>query len=191
LISHFDQHPSSTIGDARKLLLDTFPDIHITFSELYMHLIHICSFSLKSNKKQSECTEETDYQTIHAWREAGVDFTKNCIFIDQAGFNVHLARVGTSTNKGVHTTTKLHTVKGASFSLMGSISPFGVIGMSKVEPLIATDAKKLNEEFLQGETGEQAWKKGITTFHLAKFIEIVLDTLDQHEMKGYYVVLNN
>ncbi|KAI8329776.1 hypothetical protein EDC96DRAFT_417588, partial [Choanephora cucurbitarum] len=196
LIHHFDQHPTSTIGDARKLLLDSFPGLHITFSELYTHLISICSFSLQNNKKYTpeETTEdlvEARYQAVKAWGEMGVDFMKNCIFVDQAGFNVHLARIGTGSNKGVHTTTKLHTVKGASFSLMGSISPFGVIGMSKVEPLTAADAKQLNEEFLQGETGEQAWKKGITTFHLVKFIGVVLDTLDQHDMKGFYLVLNN
>jgi thymidine kinase len=45
-------------------------------------------------------TIELRYKIITEWKAAGADFQKNCVFIDEAGFNSHQIRSRAWSVKG-------------------------------------------------------------------------------------------
>ncbi|GAA5798519.1 hypothetical protein HPULCUR_003923 [Helicostylum pulchrum] len=71
---------------------------------------------------------------------------------------------------------------------------------SKVEPLTKADAEKLEQEYANSVTKKRKakypekknpLKKGTTAYHIVKFMEVVMDTLDRHVKKEFFIVMDN
>jgi hypothetical protein len=67
------------------------------------------------------------YKIITEWKAVGVDFQKNCVFIDEAGFNSHQIRSKAWSLKSEPAQVKVPTQKGVNLSIVGCIPPFGTI----------------------------------------------------------------
>jgi hypothetical protein len=80
-------------------------------------------------KQASKCTIERDtprklnlrYGITNKWIEAGVDFQKNCVFIDEAGFHSQLMRGPAWLKVGTPANVKMHTQKRVNLSMIGCI----------------------------------------------------------------------
>jgi hypothetical protein len=192
---------------AKEALSKNFEGFTISPRNLWRHLTEKCNFSLKQASKynadrNSERTLLLRAEIVSKWKEVGVDFQKNCVFIDEAGFHTQMMRSRAWSKKGDPANVEVHARRGANVTIVGCISPFGTINFSKVEPLQRADMEKLEEEFQEpkgkkrkGDTLEsskpKALKKGTTAYHIVKFIEAVMDVLDKHNKKDMFIVMDN
>ncbi|KAI9359852.1 hypothetical protein BD770DRAFT_311060, partial [Pilaira anomala] len=77
-------------------LYERFPGLDISLSCLWRLLTQDCSFSLKqqaslyNEERNAERTLRLRHEVVSKWKEIGVDFQNNCVFIDEAGFNTHM-----------------------------------------------------------------------------------------------------
>jgi hypothetical protein len=81
------------------------------------------------------------------------------------------------------------------------LSPFSTINFSKVEPFKRSDAEKIEKEFnqqhmskkqkasTQDENKSKQLKKGTAAYRIVKFVEAVMDVLDRHDKKGFFIVI--
>ena len=207
LIQLFDQNPSIVLEQARIQLCEAFPGLEISIPGLYKHIREKCALSLKQATKytaerDSPRTLQLRFDIITQWKANGVDFKNNCVFVDEAGFHTQMIRGRAWSKKGDPAVVQVHTQKGVNISIIGCISPFGVINFSKVEPLKKSDVAKVEKEFSQPANKKRKAKsqdvdkpkklpKGTTAYHIVKFMDAVMDTLDKHDKKGMFIVLDN
>ncbi|ORE06626.1 hypothetical protein BCV72DRAFT_328292, partial [Rhizopus microsporus var. microsporus] len=111
-------------------------------------------------------------------KAAGVDFQKNCVFIDEAGFSPHQIRSRAWSVKGTPVIVKVPAQRGIDLSIVGCISPFGTISFSK--------RKAKTEEIPRTKV-----KKGATVYHVVHFVRGAMDVLDKYDKKSFYIVMNN
>lgn len=92
LVNFFDNNPSATLGLPSQELTNNFDGLTVALPVLWRHITEKCSLSLKQASKytlerDSSRTIELRHKIVTEWRVNGVDFQKNCVFIDEAGFN--------------------------------------------------------------------------------------------------------
>ncbi|KAG1441719.1 hypothetical protein G6F56_011357 [Rhizopus delemar] len=208
LVNFFDKISPSTLEMAKEALCKDFVGFTISSQSLWKHLKESCRFSLKQASKynanrSSERTLLLCHDIVRKWKENGADFQKNCVFIDEAGFHTQMMRSrAQSTKKGDPVIIQAHSRRGANVTIVGCISPFGTINLSKVEPLNRSDMEKLEEEFKEHTIKKRKanvlkkfkskpLKKGTTTCHVVKFFEAVMDVLDKYNKKGMFIVMGN
>ncbi|KAI8880786.1 hypothetical protein K501DRAFT_190547 [Backusella circina FSU 941] len=142
---------------AKVALSENFVGFTISLPSLWKHLTECCHFSLKQASKynadrNSERTLVFRHDVVRKWKESGVDFQKNCVFIDEAGFHTQMMRSRVWSKKGDPANVQVHSRRGANVTIVGCISPFGTINFSKVEPLKRSDMEKLEKEFKEHAT---------------------------------------
>jgi hypothetical protein len=74
-----------------------FEGLTISVSGLHKHMTTKCALSLEDTKpytieRDATGTLNLRFDIIVEWKAAGVDFQKNCAFMDEAGFNSHQIR---------------------------------------------------------------------------------------------------
>lgn len=208
LIELFDNNPSIVLEEARLKLCEHFNGLEISIPGLYKHIREKCSISLKQATKytverDAPRTLELRFNIVNQWKAAGVSFSENCIFVDEAGFHSQLMRSRAWSKVGDPAIVKVHTQKGVNISIVGCISSFGTVCFSKVEPLKKSDAALIEKEFpgsspskkrkagSKSESKPIQLKKGTTAYHIVKFMESVMDILDKHNKKGMFIVMDN
>ncbi|KAL1925911.1 hypothetical protein VTP01DRAFT_7250 [Rhizomucor pusillus] len=98
-----------------------------------------------------------------------LDFAKNCVFVDEAGFNLHTQRnFGRSLKR-----------KSAKAVIPTDIS------VKKPE---AVSAKKRKAD---GKEVKVNGKVGTRTEHYLSYLSNVMDVMDKNGMKGHYIVMDN
>lgn len=204
LIELFDTNPSLVLEEVRQKLCEKFTGLEISIPGLYKHIADKCCITLKQATKYTMerdalRTVELRFSIVSQWKAAGVNFSENCVFVDEAGFNSQLMRSRAWSKKGEPALVKVHTQKGVNISIVGCISSFGTVCFSKVEPLKQSDAAQIEKEFpaqssskkRKAESKPAQLKKGTTAYHIVKFMESVMDILDKHDKKGMFIVMDN
>lgn len=163
LVDLVDKNPCVTVSMAREELCKLFHDLDISESGLRKHMKEKVRLSLKSPhtytmERDAARTIKLRFNIIIEWKAAGADFQKNCVFIDEAGFNSHHIRNRAWSVKGTPAIVKVPTQRGVNLSIVGCISPFGTINFSKVEPLKPSDVAKIEKEFPLPETKKRKAK---------------------------------
>lgn len=120
------------------------------------------------------------------WRSIGVDFHTNCVFIDEAGFHLHMMRGRAWSRKGKSAKVTVPMQKGISLTILGAISHKGIIDISLRLPTV-TVSKKRKVDVKSVDSGNGGTKRD----HFLVFISNVMDVLDKNDMKGYFLVMNN
>ncbi|CEG79785.1 hypothetical protein RMATCC62417_14212 [Rhizopus microsporus] len=79
------------------------------------------------------------------------------------------------------------------------ILQFSHFNFSKVEPLKPNDVAKIEKEFSLPENKERKAKadessktkvkKGTTAYYIVAFVRNVMDVLDRHDKKGFFIVI--
>ncbi|KAF9339298.1 hypothetical protein BGX26_009380 [Mortierella sp. AD094] len=93
-----DRYPLSTLREAHRALRDTFPDLGVSLSTVYSHVKDVCEYTLKRIRKISDRRNDADIldqREAFAERTQGEileQFRSKTVFIDEAGFNLHLIR---------------------------------------------------------------------------------------------------
>ncbi|KAI8136503.1 hypothetical protein BJV82DRAFT_484621, partial [Fennellomyces sp. T-0311] len=121
----YDKDTSTTLKEAKQELKKHF-DIDITQSGLQKHLVKKCGLTMKKLEKISE--KRNDPATIKArmvWALAlshqNIDYMK-CIFIDEAGFNLHIKRTFGRSKRGKPAKAVVPKNRGVTISILGAIA---------------------------------------------------------------------
>ncbi|KAG1036225.1 hypothetical protein G6F43_013086 [Rhizopus delemar] len=90
-----DNNPIDTLDQMVDALSDKFEGLSISKSGVDKHLKESCSYTLKKitkipAKRNSPDVIELRFRAVEAWiKDSNISFMQNCIFIDEAGFNLH------------------------------------------------------------------------------------------------------
>ncbi|EIE89631.1 hypothetical protein RO3G_14342 [Rhizopus delemar RA 99-880] len=110
---------------------------------------------------------EQRYEWVKKWMETDLDFTSNCVFIDEAVFHINLKRNFSWPKEGSRAVVQVARSRAKTTTILGAISPFGVVNISRNNG-------------------------GTVTGHYFNFISSVLDVMDRHEQfHGHYLVMDN
>lgn len=125
-----------------------------------------CAFFLK---RASLYNEERDvekslrlcHEVVSKWKEIGVDFQNNCVFVDEAGFNTHMIRGRACSEVREPAYVTIYKQRGAKISIVGYSAFFVTVNFSKVETLTKAKAKAGTKVC---EPWQQEKKKTLKTF---------------------------
>jgi hypothetical protein len=74
--------------------------------------------------------------------DSELDYGKNCIFIDEVGFNLHTQRKYGRSPRGTPAKGIVPTAKGIAITILGAISQAGAIDISLKKPQAVSISKK-------------------------------------------------
>src|ERR1700733_12272837 len=114
-----------------------------------------------------------------------IDFRKNCVLIDEAGFNMHTSRNFGRSLRGTPAKGIVPTGRGVTASILGAISQAGVIDIPLRKPQTASTSKKrkANGKSATVITG----RIGTRTEHYLSYLSNIMDVLDRNNKKGLYL----
>jgi transposase len=127
LIDFFDNDSSAALWETRDALYAQFPGISISVSAIHKHLVRHCSLTLKKLEKLPEArnadrTINLRHEIVSEWiQDPNMGFEKNCVFIDEAGFNMHLRRNFGRSKKGTPAKAVVPTNRGISITIIGTM----------------------------------------------------------------------
>lgn len=124
-----------------------------------------------------------------------MDWLRNCVFIDEAGFNMHIRRNFGRSKRGLPTKIVLPSNRGIAITIIGAICEKGVIDLTLRKPKAVQKKSGSNKKRKIDDSGAAVPQTNarIDTLseHFMQFISNVMDTLDKHEMSGRYLILDN
>ena len=186
---------SVTLDDMLEVLTDRFGKLDISKSGFNKFVKDKCKITFKQARLQSvernspEKIEER-YQWVKRWAETDMDFTSNCVFIDEAAFHINLRRNYSWSKEGDRAIVKVPKTRAKTTTILGAISPFGVVNISVRRPRALAPLKK--RKAAGGSTSKASSNSGTVTGHYFNFISSVLDVMDRHEeFKHHYLIMDN
>lgn len=146
------------------------------------------------------------------WKDTSLDYTKNCVFIDEAGFNISMRNNWAKSASGTPAVVTIPNTRAQSHTIIGAIHSSSIIHvvLKKPSPKFETEAgnkkkrkanngkKKVAAEINSEEPIvdiadiTKPASKGTTTAHFVKFMNELLDVMDfDKNLKGSYIVMDN
>ncbi|KAG0749715.1 hypothetical protein G6F62_011135 [Rhizopus arrhizus] len=171
LVDYVKKNTTVVLDGLKLKLCEKFEGLKISISAIHKHLVHKHNITLK---KLEKIPAARNSDRVIALRKAiieqyksGTDmyFSKNCIFIDEADFNLHTQRNHGRSLKGTPAKSTVPTGKGVTFTILGAISQAGIIniGVKKLESV--SKKRKIDGK------------------------EVKIN--DKNNMKGQYIAMNN
>lgn len=130
------------------ILDEKFEGLKISVSAIHKHLVHKHNITLKKLEKipaarNSDRVIALRKAVVEQYKsDADMDFSKNCVFIDEAGFNLHTQRNHGRSLKGTPAKGTVPTGKGVTFTILGAISQSGIINIGVKKPESASSKKR-------------------------------------------------
>ncbi|RCH89437.1 hypothetical protein CU097_009794 [Rhizopus azygosporus] len=189
LLNYIDENPSAVVTDVAKSLAQNFADLNVSRSIVYNFMTIQCNLFLKQAqfqlvKRHSEEKIQQRYDWVQKWHQTDLDFTTNCVFLDESAFHINLKRGMAWSKKGTPAIVTVPTTKANATSILGGISASGLINVS-LRVTKRTKKRKL-------ENAANGYSIGTVTGHYLSFLKAALDEMDKYpEMKGHYLVMDN
>ena len=198
LIDFFDENPSAVIQDAVENLTKIFEGLDIKKSRVAEFMKKECNLSIKvitrhSVARNSNATLEKRATWVKEWLDKGILFKENCVFIDEAGFDINMRRSRAWSQRGKDAVVETPSTRGVSHTVLGAISSYGVVNVSLRDPGNVKKRRVVGAK--KRKAAEDAVPKiptGTTGGHFVQFISDTLDIMDQFpHMKGFHIVMDN
>lgn len=189
LLNYIDENPSAVVAEVAEILTQNFVDLNVSRSTIYNFMTTECNLSIKQAQFQpvernSEEKIQQRYDWVQKWQQTDMDFTTNCVFLDESAFHINLKRGMAWSKKGTPAIVTVPTTKANATSILGAISATGLINVSLRVP------KRIKKRKLGRET--DGYSVGTVTGHYLSFLKATLDEMDKYpEMKGHYLVMDN
>jgi transposase len=184
-----DENPSAVLTEVVGGLMQNFVDLNVSRSTVYNFMTTQCNLSIKqaqfhSVERNSEEKIQQRYVWVQKWQQTDMDFTTNCVFLDESAFHINLKRGMAWSKKGTPAIVTVPMTKAKATSILGAISATGLINVSLRVP------KCIKKRKLGHET--DVYSTGTVTGHYLSFVKATLDEMDRYpEMKGHYLVMDN
>ncbi|CEP09474.1 hypothetical protein [Parasitella parasitica] len=193
ILNLIDDWAPTTLAVMREKLMEGFPGLKVSKTGIYRFIKTRCALSMKklelhSERRRDPSTLKARRNVVQQWMDDPmIEFESNCVFIDEAGFNMHITRTRGWSIKGTPAINKAPKDCGVNFSTLGAISPEGVIDISVKKPQYISCKKRssngaiISEEKLIGTRSD----------HFRAYVERVMDTLDDLGLTGRNLVMDN
>ncbi|KAI9326006.1 hypothetical protein BD770DRAFT_302678, partial [Pilaira anomala] len=194
LCEFYVKNAAAVLWQARDALLSAFNNIEsISLSSLHDHLVKHASLTLKKlepviSSRTSQETLEKRRKTVLEWtKDENMDWSKNCVFIDEAGFNMNIRRNFGRPKIGTPAKQILPANRGITIAIIGAICEKGIIDLTlrKPKPVCKRDGSNKKRKRNGGKTAEVIdvnARVGTRSEHFLQFISGVMNTLDNHNM---------
>ncbi|KAG1442606.1 hypothetical protein G6F56_010995 [Rhizopus delemar] len=101
LLNYIDENPSAVVTEVVESLLQNSVNLKVSRSTVYNFMTTQCNLSIKQAQFQpvernSEEKIQQRYGWVQKWLQTDLDFTTNCVFLDESAFHTNLKR-GTVT----------------------------------------------------------------------------------------------
>ncbi|CEP19292.1 hypothetical protein [Parasitella parasitica] len=106
LVDYVEKNTTAILDELKLKLCEKFEGLKISISAIHRHLVHKHNITLKKLEKipavrNSDRVIALRKAIVEQYkRDADKDFSKNCVFIDEAGFNLHTQRSHGRSSKG-------------------------------------------------------------------------------------------
>ncbi|GAA5815200.1 hypothetical protein MFLAVUS_008706 [Mucor flavus] len=137
----YEKKPEAVLWEARDSLLQAYPEIKsISLSGLHKHLIQHASLTLKKLERIVTARAALNNLTLRRervleWKsDKNMNWNNNCVFIDEAGFNMHIRRNFGRSKRGTPAKTLLPLNRGITMTIIGAICEKGVIDLTLRKP---------------------------------------------------------
>ncbi|CEI89974.1 hypothetical protein RMCBS344292_04310 [Rhizopus microsporus] len=194
----FGENPSVTIDQAMDSLTNQFEDLKVSKQTVRDFMVNECALSFKKvyfypTERNSLEKIQQRYEWVINWSKTDLDYQSNCVFIDEAAFNVNLKRTMGWSKKGERVIVEIPTTRAQTTTILGAISPHGIINVKVRRPYQSASKKRKLHTASSKTSGFTVIKTtGTVTGHYFNFIASTLDVLDMHErFKGFYIVMDN
>jgi hypothetical protein len=128
LCTFYGKKPEAVLWQARESLLQAFPEIKsISLSSLHKHLVQHASLTLKKLERIVTARAALNNlnlrkERVLEWKaDKNMDWENNCVFIDEAGFNMHIRRNFGRSKRGIPAKTLLPSNRGITVTIIGAI----------------------------------------------------------------------
>ncbi|KAG1170467.1 hypothetical protein G6F70_009073 [Rhizopus microsporus] len=123
---------------------------------------------------------------VRKWEKTDMDFTRNCVFLDESAFHINLKRSMAWSRKGTPAVVTVPKTRATTTTILGAISAEGLIKCSLRLPQPPSNKKRKRGD------GIAHTSKGTVTGHYVSFLKTTMDEMDQYpHMKGHYLVMDN
>ncbi|EIE76833.1 hypothetical protein RO3G_01537 [Rhizopus delemar RA 99-880] len=136
----YEKNPQTVLWQARDALLEAFSEIQsITLSGFHRHLVLHASLTLKKleaivSSRNTLGNLQIRRNRVLEWKsDENMNWHKNCVFIDEAGFNMHIRRNFGRSNRGMPAKAVIPANRGITVSIIGAICEKGVIDLSLIK----------------------------------------------------------
>ncbi|OAD74873.1 hypothetical protein PHYBLDRAFT_167213 [Phycomyces blakesleeanus NRRL 1555(-)] len=146
-LKFFKNKPDATLEQARIAVMEEFSGLQITKSAIQKHLVKKCALMMKKLEKLPEKRDDVNtiemrQDRILEWQQlADFNYLSNCVFIDEAGFNMHIKRTFGRSVSGTPAKTTVPTQRGVFITILGAMCERGIVSLS-LKKLTAVATKK-------------------------------------------------
>lgn len=193
----FDDNPSTTIEQATDDLCQQFENLKVAPTTVYKFMRKNCALSLKkayrypAQRNAPEKIQER-YDWVVRWPETDMDYESNCIFIDESAFHINLKRTMAWSKVGERAIIETPQTKAKTITILGAISPFGVVNVKVRRPYEVSSKKRKLPGKAQASSSQAVKTTGTVAGHYFNFVASTIDVLDQHEeFKDSYILMDN
>ncbi|KAG1473609.1 hypothetical protein G6F56_000857 [Rhizopus delemar] len=129
----------ATIEDAVNSLTKSFEDLHIKKTRVAEFMKDECNLSIKvisrhPSKRNSPAVIQSRAVWVKEWLEKGMVYTRNCVFLDESGFDTNMTRGRAWSAIGKPAIVETPSGRAVSHTVLGAISSAGVVNVSMREP---------------------------------------------------------
>lgn len=176
LTDYFNKKVTATLWQARDELCEEF-NISVSLAAVHNHPVSHCIVTFQKLEKlpAERITPRVislRKQVIEDWeRDSSMDFMKNCVFIDEAGFNMHVRRNVDRSKIGTPAKGVVPTNRGISITIFDAIYHGGILDLTlrKPQPVPRPKKRKRNNGSSE-QVPEVNARVGHRTEHYIKFI---------------------
>lgn len=212
-----DNDPQLYADDIINSLTEQFEGFTISKSQMNNHLRNTMLITIKKPYFEPEVRNsvenlQTRFEWFMKWKDSDMDFTKNCIFIDEAGFHINMRLNWARSKSGKKAVVKQPQTRAPTHTIIGAIHSSSIMHVAVRKPpprkeieaakkkrkanngkkRAATEISREDVEVYDDSADNKPVKKGTTTAHFVKFMNELLAVMDAEEVfKGSYIVLDN
>ena len=197
ILELFDNKPYTTTDEVVDSLTETFEGFTLKQSTVNSFILHECNLTIKRLQRQPKARNDpariqARYDWVMKYDSSDMDFLRNCIFIDESGFDINMRPSYGRSASGATAITSTPSAKAESHSILGAIATVGVVNIEVRVPQMNKRIKVSGGRKRKATETKKAGKKDTTTGHHLDFLRGTLDQLDKHlELKGYHLVMDN
>jgi transposase len=191
ILDCIDKNPSAVLEQVMEQLRQVFTGLKVSKSTVHDFVRNHCNLSLKKaqfqpvdRNSEEKIKERLDW--IRKWEKTDMDFTKNCVFLDESAFHINMKRSMAWSKKGSPAVVKVPKTRAQTTTILGAISAAGLIKCSlRLPQPPANKKRKRGDDVVH-------ISKGTVTGHYISFLKATMDEMDQYpHMKGHCLVMDN
>ncbi|KAG1448982.1 hypothetical protein G6F55_010385 [Rhizopus delemar] len=191
ILECIDENPPIVLDKVMKKLKQMFTKLKVSKTTLFDFVKQHCNLSLKKAQLQpidrnSEEKIQERLDWVHKWEKTDMDFTRNCVFLDESTFHINLKRSMAWLKKGAPAVVTVPKTRATTTTILGAISAEGLIKCSLRLPQPPSNKKRKRGD------GVGHMSKGTVTGHYISFLKATMDEMDRFpHMKGHFLVMDN